>query len=423
MKNLGRNSIASLGSLILAAFWLCTGSAQAASPGAAQVKKVVGTVTYTDAKGGGPLKEGDILFQGAKITTGAGSYADLFLGVNGDSLRVEADSTVDLNKLEYTKAGETVVNTQMDVQKGAVVANVINKLSKASKYEIKTPSGVAGIRGTTLRAGAAGVFTLSGKVEFRLNNGQLQLVIGGTVYVPGAAGVTKATPVQTSNLAQTATSCAANTQSSAATVANVVQQFTAAIAAEAAAEAGKAGGDVAQAAATAAKAIMAQLVAAVQTAANEAPPAIRAAAQAAAANLVTKSEAVQATAAASAAGAAIVANGGTVQQAKTAAQTAAVESTKTADRPNGNTAVANAAANNVTTGSLQVAVNNRNAGGVNAATGSIIESVVQNTLPATPGPVGGSTAGGNVTTKVGETTTFLSPGTAGSTTTDPNQKK
>ncbi len=425
MKNLGRNRIASLVSLLLAALWLFAADAHAASPGAAQVKKVVGSVTYTDAKGGGPLTEGQILFQGTTITTGAGSYADLNLGVNGDSLRVEADSTLALNKLEYTRAGEIVVNTQMDVQKGAVVANVINKLSKASKYEIKTPAGVAGIRGTALRAGAAGVFTLSGKVEFRLNNGTLQLVIGGTVYVPGAAGVTKATAVQTSGLAQAATSCTANTQSSAATVANVVQQFTAAIAAEAASEAGKSGGDVAQAAATAAKAIMAQLVAAVQTAANEAPSAIRGAAQAAAVNLVTKSEAVQATAAASAAGAAIVANGGTVQQAKTAAQTAAVESTKTATNPNGNTAVATVAAANVTTGSLQTAVINRNAGGANGTTASIIDSVVEAAKPATPGPGFGNTkvGKGKVNTTVGETATFVSPGAAGGTTTDPIQKK
>ena len=37
-----------------------TATAQAASPGAAQVKKVVGTASYTDAKGGGPLNQ-DIL--------------------------------------------------------------------------------------------------------------------------------------------------------------------------------------------------------------------------------------------------------------------------------------------------------------------------------------------------------------------------
>ena len=406
MKNFGRNPILAFGSLLLAAVWLFTATAQAASPGAAQVKKVVGTASYTDAKGGGPLKEGDILFQGASITTGAGSYVDLFLGVNGDSLRVEADSTITLNKLEYTNAGEVIVNTQMDVQKGAVVANVINKLSKASKYEIKTAAGVAGIRGTVVRAGAAGVFTLQGKVEFRLNNGTLQLVIGGTVYVPGAAGVTKATTAQASGLAVVATACTANTQSSASTVANAVQQFTAAIAAEAASEAGKAGGDVAQVAATTAKAIMAQLVAAVQTAANEAPPAIRAAAQTAAANLAQKSESVQTTAAASAAAAATVSNGGTAQQAKQSAQSAANQSTS-------NQGVANAAANNVTMGAINQAIQNRNQGGTQ---GGVIETLVEATRPAAPaGPAapgsgkGKQDAKAKADTKPGDTVIFVSP--------------
>ncbi|MEQ2009162.1 MAG: FecR domain-containing protein [Limisphaerales bacterium] len=407
MKNLGRNPLASFGSVLLAALWLFAAGAQAASPGAAQVKKVVGTVTYTDAKGGGPLTEGQILFQGATITTGAGSYADLFLGVNGDSLRVEADSTIALNKLEYTKAAEVVVNTELEVKKGATVANVVNKLSKASKYEIKTPAGVAGIRGTVLRAGTTRIVCLIGKVEFRpIAGGGMQLVIGGTAVTLGG-GVIKAASVETAGLARSATSLTANTVANANMVANVVQQFTAALAAEAATEAGKAGGNSTTTAAQAAKAIMAELVQAVQEAAAQAPPAIRAAAQAAAANLVKTSEAVQATAAASAAASATVANGGTAQQARAAAQGAANQSTS-------NQAVANTAANKVTSSTINNAIQTRNQGGGTAA---IIESVAENTRPAGPGPGPGpgpkaGTKTG-VDTKVGETVIFVSPDTSG----------
>ena len=408
MKNFGRNSILSFGSLMLAAAWLFTAAAQAATPGAAQVKKVVGTASYTDAKGGGPIKEGDILFQGASITTGAGSYVDLFLGVNGDSLRVEADSTLALNKLDYTKGvGETVVNTEVEVKKGATVANVVNKLSKASKYEIKTPAGVAGIRGTVVSAGATKITCLIGRVEFRPTaGGGVQLVIGGQVFTVGSPTSVKATSVETSGLARTATTMTANTM--AAMVNQVVQQFTAALAAEAALEAGKAGGDVAKAAAGAAKGIMAELVQAVQQAAAEAPPLVRAAAQAAAANLAQKSEAVQTTAAASAAAAATVSNGGTALQAKQSAQSAANQSTS-------NQAVANAAANNVTTGAINQAIQNRNQGG---SQGSMIETLVEATRPAAPagpaGPGSGSKqdAKAKVDTKIGETVIFVSPDTA-----------
>ena len=393
MKNFGRNSILSFGSLLLAAAWLFTSAAQAATPGAAQVKKVVGTAAYTDAKGGGPLKEGDILFQGATITTGAGSYVDLFLGVNGDSLRVEADSTLALNKLDYTKAGETIVNTQLEVTKGAVVANVINKLSKASKYEIKTPAGVAGIRGTVLRVTTSRVICLIGRVEFRSVNGQLQLVIGGTVYAAGATGSVKATVVETTGLASTACSLTANTVAN--MVAATVQQFTAVLAAEAATEAGKAGGNSAAVAAQAAKAIMAELVQAVLAAAADAPPAIRAAAQAAAANLVATSETVQTKAAASAAVVAMVANGGNAQQAQQAAQQAANQSTS-------NPTLANSAANGVTP-QIAAAIQIRNQGG------SQVEIIAGagNPPPPPPGPV--PPPQGTVTTKVGETVIFVSP--------------
>jgi hypothetical protein len=312
MKILGRNPLSSLGGVLLAALWLFTASTQAATPGAAEVKKVVGTANYTDGQGGGPIKEGQILMAGATITTGAGSYVDLDLKVNGNALRVEADSTLTLNKLEYTRAIETVVNTELEVKKGSTVANVVNKLSKASKYEIKTPAGVAGIRGTALRATTSRVVCLIGTVQFRTVNGQLQLVLGGTVYAAGSPTPVRATTVETSGVAAAATSCTVNSQA-AVTVNQVVKQFTTVIAGAAALEAGVAGASAA--AADAAKAVMAQLVAAVKEAADSAPPAIRAQAQAAAAQLAASADAITASAAGNGAALGTLAAGGTSAQA------------------------------------------------------------------------------------------------------------
>lgn len=413
--------MSTLGSVLLAAAWLLVSvTTQAATPGAAQVKKVVGKADYTDAKGGGPLTEGQILMQGATIITGAGSYVDLDMGINGNALRVEADSTLTLNKLEYTKAGEVVVNTELEVKKGAAVANVINKLSKASKYEIKTPAGVAGIRGTVLRAGTTRIVCLIGRISFvPTAGGGLALTIsGGAGFSAGGAGVVKATSVETTGLARTACNLTANTVAN--MVAQVVQQFTAAIAAEAAAEAGKAGGAAGAAAGAAeaavvAKAVLAQLIQEVQQAAASAPPSVRAAVQAAATSLQNNSDAVGATAAASGAAAGAVANGANAAQAKQAAQQAATQSTTDAK-------VATAAANNVTTAAINQAIATQAQGA--GSTGSMVEVLVQNTKPATGTPTGGtsSTDPGagtktGTTTKVGETTIFISPDTAGTTTT------
>lgn len=413
MKIFGRNPLSSLGGVLLAALWLFTASTEAATPGAAQVKKVVGTANYTDAQGGGPLKEGAILMAGATITTGAGSYVDLDMGVNGNALRVEADSTLTLNKLEYTRAVETVVNTELEVKKGSTVANVVNKLSKASKYEIKTPAGVAGIRGTVLRAGATRIVCLIGRVEFRpVAGGGVQLVItGGAGFQQGANQAVRATSVETTGLARTACSLTANTLAN--MVSQAVQQFTAAIAAEAATEAAKTGGNASQEAAAVAKAVLAQLVQEVQQAAQNAPPAVRAQVQQAVTALQNNTEAVGATAAASAAAAAVVNNGGTAQQAKTAATQAAQQATT-------DQTVASRAANNVTTGAIQNAIQARNQGGAVNPT----EALVNNTQSATGQPTGGtsSTQPGTGTqtgaqTKTGDTIIFVSPGAAGTGTT------
>lgn len=416
MKNIPSNPLSSLAGLLLAAMWLLTASTQAATPGAAEVKKVVGTATYTDGQGGGPIKEGQVLLAGATITTGAGSYVDLDLKVNGNALRVEADTTLSLNKLEYTKAIETVVNTELDVKKGSTVANVVNKLSKASKYEIKTPAGVAGIRGTVLRAGTTRIVCLIGRVSFvPVAGGGIQLVInGGSGFQQGANQPVRATSVETTGLARTACSLTANTLAN--MVSQAVQQFTAAIAAEAATEAAKTGGNASQEAALVAKAVLAQLMQEVQQAAQNAPPAIRAQVQQAVAALQNNTETVVATAAASGAAAAVVNNGGDAQQAKAAANAAASAATT-------DSAAANRAANNVTAGAIQSAVQARNQGGTVNPT----ESLVNNTQPAGGTPTGTAAGGPNagVQTQVGNTIIFVSPGAAGgsgTTTTTTTQK-
>ena len=417
MKNFGRNPLLALGGTLVAALWLFTSTAQAASPGAAQVKKVVGTATYTDAKGGGPIKEGDILMQGATITTGAGSYVDLDMGVNGNALRVEADSTLTLNKLDYTRAGEVIVNTELEVKKGSTVANVVNKLSKASKYEIKTPAGVAGIRGTVLRAGTTRIVCLIGTVSFvPVAGGGVQLVIkGGAGFSVGNAAVQNAPAVETTGLARTTVQLTSNTLAN--MVSQVVQQFTAAIAAEAAKEAGKAGGEAGATAAAAeaaavAKTVLAQLVAEVKLAAAAADPKVAAVVQQAATQLSANADAVGATAAASAAAAAVVNNGGNATQAKAAATQAAQQATA-------DPTVAQKAANNVTTGAINQAIQAKTQGG----TANVTETLVNNTQSATGTPTGGtsSTLPGTgtktgVETKIGETTIFISPAGAGTDT-------
>jgi hypothetical protein len=118
-------------------------------PGKAEVRAIAGSATYSvGGAPGQPLKVGTILSSGATIKTGADSTVDLFLGNSAGVVRVAEKSTLSLDKLALTDTGaDTAVEVQLNLPDGQMFFNV-NKLSQASRYEIKVPNGVAGIRGT-----------------------------------------------------------------------------------------------------------------------------------------------------------------------------------------------------------------------------------------------------------------------------------
>jgi hypothetical protein len=73
---------------------------------------------------------------------------------------VAENSTLVLDKLAFTETGaDTVVEVQLNLPDGTILGNV-NKLSAASKYEVKVPNGVAGIRGTRYRISSSGYVVL-----------------------------------------------------------------------------------------------------------------------------------------------------------------------------------------------------------------------------------------------------------------------
>lgn len=155
----------------------------------AKVTRIKGSARFsTDNNTWQALKVGHTLTSGAVIQTAANSYVDLLLGQETpivraprvgeyltyappggatggfgnveDTLRLYEDSVLALDKLTATKTGaDEVKETQLDLRSGTVFGKV-KKLSGASKYEIKLPSGVAGIRGTIYTINAQGVLSV-----------------------------------------------------------------------------------------------------------------------------------------------------------------------------------------------------------------------------------------------------------------------
>ncbi len=165
------------------------------------VLKVDGAARYSvDNKTWQTIHKGDTLQQGVVIQTAEDSTVDLATGEaastvlgatavtsdlsgpaihnhGGDGLsalsegpkpnilHVFPSSVLSIDKLTAERTGVDVVSeTQIDLRAGRVFGDV-KKLSAASRYEVKIPTGVAGIRGTQYTVAANGtVYCLSGSV-------------------------------------------------------------------------------------------------------------------------------------------------------------------------------------------------------------------------------------------------------------------
>ncbi|MEI8387554.1 MAG: FecR domain-containing protein, partial [Verrucomicrobiota bacterium] len=195
---------------VLALFLGATGRMFGAEPGTQPIEgnirilKVKGTVTNTPSgKPAEPLKEGTFIQHDEVIKTGADSQAWLLFS-NGTTVTVQPNSTFavdkflqvpfDSNKVDYRKikSEPSVSETKISVKDGTIIADVA-KLNKGSSFQIGTPIGVAGIRGTliqvTVNTTAGGSISVTinlpqGLSDFAQTNGQqVTLSNGQTVTV------------------------------------------------------------------------------------------------------------------------------------------------------------------------------------------------------------------------------------------------
>jgi hypothetical protein len=164
-------------------------SADELKQGVATVIRVKGQASYTlgGSDGWHPLVPGKILQAGSTISTKPDSVVDVVLGkqvivsppglpdragpaadspVRGmesskpsaeqNIVRLSGSTTLKIDTLTVTDTGvDTVSDTELDLQAGRIFASV-KKLSDSSKYLVKVPNGIAGVRGTKFTLGADG---------------------------------------------------------------------------------------------------------------------------------------------------------------------------------------------------------------------------------------------------------------------------
>ncbi len=165
-------------------------SAQSTTDGIVKVVAKGGDARYFVPGDSKPheIKAGMILKPGTIIQTASGmqNYVDLVLNnahasappeagpseiasykpkVEQDGVRVNENTVLAIDKLTITQTGaDTVTDTELDLKAGSILGTV-KKLTPTSKYEVKIPNGVAGIRGTIYWLSASGLLkVLSGSV-------------------------------------------------------------------------------------------------------------------------------------------------------------------------------------------------------------------------------------------------------------------
>lgn len=125
-----------------------------------------------------------------------------------DVIRLDGDTVVAIDKLSGANMGvDTTTDTELDLRKGTIFGS-IKKVSAASTYQIKTPNGMAAIRGTTFVLSATGAITVTdGSVVIsEVINGQTitQTVSAGQQFDPATGQVTTLTTQQLNDAEQTA---------------------------------------------------------------------------------------------------------------------------------------------------------------------------------------------------------------------------
>jgi len=210
---------------------MVTSLAAQTTEGAAKVIRIKGPARFSTGNNvWQPLKVGDVLKAGTVIQTSteANSYVDLALGDGStpvpsaasssaytpsiatssssgyqpsseqNIVRVFENSALGIDKLTMQQTGaDEVTDTQLDLKAGRILGSV-KKMSAASKYEVKLPNGVAGIRGTIYDISASGVVrVLTGSVVIAYVNSDgsvtTKVVTAGKQFNPTTGMVTDMT--------------------------------------------------------------------------------------------------------------------------------------------------------------------------------------------------------------------------------------
>ncbi len=157
--------------MIIAALVIFAGSAFSATLDAT-AEKVTGGAEYkkTDTAAWKVLETGTVVPTGSTIRTKADG--ECIIKWNGNAAKIGKLTVMKISEISLSANG-TEVNT-LDIQEGKVFAHAKKLATADSKFQLRTPTAVAGVRGTDLYGMMSG-----GQANFGVSEGSVVVEAGG----------------------------------------------------------------------------------------------------------------------------------------------------------------------------------------------------------------------------------------------------
>jgi hypothetical protein len=179
-----------------AAFAIAVSASAQTQAGAIKAMRVQGDVIKMASNGTtAKVTEGQAIVETDTIITRAkGSVVLVF--ANGSSVRLAENSRLAIDEFKMDPLAQniavrqlvnepTVSKTRLNLAYGDMVGNV-KKLNSASSYDVKTPVGAAGVRGTTFRLVVR--FDTAGQASFTLSTADGHVVFESAIQTTGGTG-------------------------------------------------------------------------------------------------------------------------------------------------------------------------------------------------------------------------------------------
>lgn len=167
----------------------------------ALVLSVRGEVSVQRSGGSVSVHAGDVLVEADRIVTGENSILDL--AVSGHAIRILGQSSASIAELRKNKDGSGK-SVRMALEKGGLLAAAA-RLSAKDRFEVRTPTAIAGVRGTRflVQSDEQGtrVRLFQGSVLVQGENGQERTVESGQAVVVTSDKIAEGGPEEVSYLA------------------------------------------------------------------------------------------------------------------------------------------------------------------------------------------------------------------------------